>query len=143
MLNVVKIDPLFTDEQIEKIEDYYKAKFICETCLKLSSDNWMNTNFAVFYQEDPPEIAKSNYFALYYNREGNLMITDASSSLEPFEGLLINENEILYSRYRHDYKTYEDYMVDGGRDYMRFRPSASAKVVKLQIVKDQLEIVDD
>jgi len=141
MFNVVKINPLFTDEQIEKIEDYYKAKFVCETCLKSSSDGWMNTNFAVFYQETPPEIAKSNYFALYYNREGNLMITDASSALEPFEGLLINENEILYSRYRHDYKTYGDYMVDGGRDYMRCTPSASARVVKLGIVKDQLEIL--
>lgn len=140
MVNIKNPNPLFDDNQIKKIEDHYDATFVCETCLKSSSGGWVNTAFAVFYQENPPEIAKSNYFGLYFNHDGNLMITDASSALEPFDGLMLEDGSVFYSRFRHDYRTTGGAMVDGGRDYFRYTPTAGSRVVQLQIVNDQLEI---
>lgn len=141
-MNILYWKSMFTDEQYNNIEEYYKAKFICETCLKNIDGGWANIPVAVFYTENAhPE--GSNWFGLYYNHDNKLMITDAKSALEPFDALLFENGDILYSRYRHDYRTYGNAMVDGGRDYFRYTPTNDSKMVKIQIMKDKLEIVDD
>ena len=101
---VVNLDPMFTDEQIEKIEKYYNAKFVCETSLKLKDGGWSNFPVAVFYTETAhPE--GSNWFGLYWNHEDQLRIVDAKPALEPFDGLLLEDGSVFYSRYRHDYQS--------------------------------------
>ena len=139
-MKIVNQNPLFTQEQIEKIEQHYNAKFVCETSLKVKGGGWSNFPVAVFYTETAhPE--GSNWFGLY-SREGELRITDAKTALEPFDGLLLEDGSVFFSRYRHDYQRLEDgTFVDGGREYIRYNPG-KGKVVKLQIVKDQLEIVE-
>jgi hypothetical protein len=140
-MKIVNQNPLFTQEQIEKIEQHYNAKFVCETSLKVQGGGWSNFPVAVFYTETAhPE--GSNWFGLYWNHENQLRITDAKPALEPFDGLLLEDGSVFYSRYRHDYQSLEDgTMVDGGREYIRYNPG-KGKVVRLQIVKDQLEIVE-
>jgi hypothetical protein len=131
----------FNTEQIQKIESYYKAKYICETCLKGREGGWANFPVAVFYTEKAhPE--GSNYFGLFFNGRGELTITNAISALEPFAGIMI-ENDVVYSRYRHDYREHNGIFVDGGRDYLRCGGADydKAKIVNLQIVKDNLELV--
>ena len=140
-MKIVNPDPLFTDEQIGKIEQHYNAKFVCETTLKTKGDGWLNAPVAVFYTEQAhPE--GSNWFGLYYNTDGYLMVTDAQSALEPFDGLMLEDGSVFYSRFRWDYREAAGTMVDGGRDYMRYTPTAGSRVVQLKIVKDQLEIVE-
>ena len=140
-MKILNMHPMFNPDQIKQIEKHYNAKFVCETCLKSSSGGWINSPFAVFYTETAhPE--GSNWFGLYYNHEGYLMITDAKSALEPFEGLLFEDGSVFYSRYRHDYQTLKDgTMVDGGRDYFRCTLN-SGRPVLLKIMKDQLGITE-
>jgi hypothetical protein len=67
------------------------------------------------------------------------MICNGVSSTEPFNALQIGD-DIIYSRYRHDYREYNGAMVDGGRDYFRWGGDTGVPV-KLQVVKDELVIV--
>lgn len=140
MVKVISPDPMFSDEQIGKIEQHYNAEFVCETTLKTKGGGWLNAPVAVFYTEQAhPE--GSNWFGLYY-RDGQLMVTDAQSALEPFDGLMLEDGSVFYSRFRHDYRVAAGAMVDGGRDYMRYTPTAGSRVVQLKIVKNQLEVVE-
>lgn len=140
-MKIVNRNPIFDPEYIERIEKHYNAKFVCETSLKLKDGGWGNFPVAVFYTETAhPE--GSNWFGLYWNHENQLRITDAKPALEPFDGLLLEDGSVFYSRYRHDYQSLEDgTMVDGGREYLRYNPG-NGKVVSLQIVNDKLEIVE-
>jgi len=125
---------------IAKVENMYDAKYVFESCLRMKDGGWCNIPVAIFYTEKAhPE--GSNYFGLYRTDFGDLMITDGISAIEPFNALQIDE-DIIYSRYRHDYREYKGAMVDGGRDY--FRCSADRGVpVKLKVVKDKLELSEN
>ena len=50
-------------------------------------------------------------------------------------------NEVIYSRFRHDYRLTSDdtVMIDGGRDYTK--SSGPGRTVRMQIVKDELVIL--
>ena len=125
---------------IAKIENMYNAKYVFESCLKTRYGGWSNYPVAIFYTEEAhPE--GSNYFGLYRDDYGRFMITNGISATEEFDALQIGE-DIIYSRYRHDYREMNGGMVDGGRDY--FKHSADRGVgVKLKVVKDHLEVVND
>ena len=73
------------------------------------------------------------------NDFGNIMVCDGISSTEPFNALQLGE-DIIYSRYRHDYRELNEGFIDGGRDYVRYNPEVG-KLVKLQVNKDKLEVV--
>ena len=44
-----------------------------------------------------------------------------------YEGVVCDNQYVLYSAYRHDYQTYKEFMVDGGREYMRYSGSEFVK----------------
>jgi hypothetical protein len=130
-------------EGIAKIEKAYNAKYVFESCIKDRDGGWCNWPSAIFYTEEAHPQG-SNYFALYHERvsigrEPQFMITNGISAIEPFDALQVGD-DVIYSRYRHDYREYKGYMVDGGRDY--FRRSADGTPVKLCVNKDKLEIVN-
>ena len=125
-------------EGIAKIEKAYNAKYVFESCLKTKNGGWCNMPVAIFYTETPHPQG-SNYFGLYCNDFGDFMITDGISATEPFDALQAGD-DVIYSRYRHDFREHNGYMVDGGRDY--FRRSADGIPVKLCVNKDKLEIVN-
>ena len=124
-------------EGIAKIEDAYNAKYVFESCIKTIDGGWGDFPAAIFYTETPHPRG-SNYFGVYVDHNGEFMITNGISATEPFDALQIDE-DIIYSRYRHDFREHNGYMVDGGRDY--FRRSADGTPVKLQVVGDHLEVV--
>ncbi len=135
-----------TKDGIAKIENMYKATFVMESCIKDRNGGWCNFPAAIFYTEEAHPQG-SNYFALYRERmppldtlEPRIMITNGISATEPFDGLQIGE-DIIYSRYRHDYREYKGAMVDGGRDYFK-RSSDRGTPVKLKVNKDKLEVVE-
>lgn len=122
---------------IAKVENMYNAKYVFESCLKTKDGGWCNLPVAIFYTEKAhPE--GSNYFGLYRTDTGELMITNGISATEPFDGLRIGD-DVIYSRYRHDYREYNGGMVDGGRDY--FRHSKAGEPVTIRVNKDRLEVV--
>jgi len=124
---------------IAKVENMYNAKYVFESCLKMKDGGWSNIPVCIFYTEEAhPE--GSNYFGLYRTDFGDVMITNGISATEPFDALQIGD-DIIYSRYRHDYREHKGAMVDGGRDYFK-RSSDKGTPVKLQVVGDHLEIVD-
>jgi hypothetical protein len=111
---------MFTSEQLDKIEQHYNAKYVLESCLIDSTGQWANFPAAFFYTEEKHPTG-SNYFALFFDEQGHLMITNGGPSIEgiTFWGIEA-EGEVAYSRYRHDYVTHKnDTFVDGGRDYFR------------------------
>jgi hypothetical protein len=127
-------------EGIAKIENMYNAKYVFESCLKTRTDGWSNYPVAIFYTEQAHPRG-SNYMGLYVDEYGRLLITDGIAATEPFDALQIGE-DIIYSRYRHDYREFKGAMVDGGRDY--FKRSADRGVpVKLKVVGDHLEVVEN
>lgn len=133
----------FKPEGIAKIEEMYNAKYVFESCLKTRDGGWCNYPVAIFYTEKAHPQG-SNYFGLYEERlsitdKPRLLITNGISATEPFDGLKIGE-DIIYSRYRHDYRTLDEAFVDGGRDY--FRRGDVGLPVKLKVNKDKLEVVD-
>jgi hypothetical protein len=50
-------------------------------------------------------------------------------------------DDVLYSRYRHDFRSSGDAFVDGGRDYFRFS-GPQENIVNFKVSKDKLEIVN-
>lgn len=148
----MKIDTkssIIKEDMISVIEREYNAKYVLETDL-LGKDKfsgatfWTNRPAAIFYTEKAHPRG-SNYFALYY-AGGRLMITDGLPSVKDvvFSGIEA-EGEVVYSRYRHDYREGKNgAFVDGGRDYFKYGGDrfSDYNVVKFKVVKDHLEIVE-
>jgi hypothetical protein len=125
-------------EAIKLIEERYNAKYVFESPLKDKKGNWTDASFAIFFTEIPhPE--GSNYFGIYHTEIGWMIADGISAVQDPFEAVCIDE-DIVYSRYRHDFRTHNGIFVDGGKDYLRWGGTrmSEAKVVNLIIVKDQL-----
>lgn len=119
---------------IHKIEKKYNASWVGQLPLKTKDGSWSVDNCGdVYYQENPPN-GYSNYFALIM-QYGTLYITSGLSGVEGIiNGIIADNGEIIYSRYRHDYRESEDgsVFIDGGRDYVKF--SSSNKLVQLKII---------
>jgi len=130
---------------IPVLQKYYGAVYIGDFCLKTKSGGWSDMPVAVFYQPNPKtELGHTHYFGLFVMGDDNdtLMITNAESAFsEPIVGIIADDGEVIFSRYRHDYHTSRDgsVFVDGGRDYVRFS-GGQQRVVKLVIDKDKLVI---
>ena len=137
------------EDMISVIEREYNAKYVLETDL-LGKDKfsgatfWLNKPAAIFYTEKAHPRG-SNYFALYFDGS-SLMITDGLHSIKDvvFSGIEA-EGEVVYSRYRHDYREGKNgAFVDGGRDYFRYGGDrfSDYNVVKFKVVKDHLEFIE-
>ena len=137
------------EDMIAVFEKEYNAKYVLETDL-LGKDKfsgatfWLNKPAAIFYTEKAHPRG-SNYFALYFDGS-SLMITDGLHSVKDvvFSGIEA-EGEVVYSRYRHDYREGKNgAFVDGGRDYFRYGGDRfdDYNVVKFKVVKDHLEFIE-
>ena len=106
---------------IAEVEKKYSAKYIGDFCLKTRSGNWSEDPAAIFYQEKPPVEGYSNYFGILYER-GRIFITSGASAFsQPIQAIISKEGEVVYSRFRHDYRSLSDGSggIDGGRDYQK------------------------
>ena len=127
------------EDGIKKIEELRNAKYVFESTVKSKDGGWVNQPMAIFYTEKKhPE--GSNYFALYM-QHGVPYITDGITATEPEYTGVVNGDEVVYSRYRHDYRNAGNYAIDGGREYTRIMGS-NPKTVKFKVVEDHLEIME-
>lgn len=128
-------------QQIKIIEEKYNAQYVCETPIKTVDGGWVNFPCAIFYTEEKhPE--GSNYMALYKHPDtGQLYVCDGKSATqEPIVGVVADDGEVIFSRFRHDYRVSKDETatIDGGRDYVR--SNAGSNLVSMSIVQGHLEI---
>jgi len=107
---------LFSEENVKKIEDLKNAKFVCET-----EQNGLHV--AIFYADEAHPDSGSRYFGLYYTGvENQLMVTNGAFIEEQnITGVVAENGDVIYSRFRHDYRSSPDgsVFVDGGRAYLR------------------------
>jgi len=133
---------------IELAEKKYNATYIGDFCLDVNHNsdkpkNWTEQPFAVFWQENP-QPGHNHYFGLYI-RDGFVYITNATSAAEGhWDGMVADDGEIIYSRFRHDFRESTDHsvIVDGGRDYFKHMGKIDNPRVKITIVRDKLVVND-
>lgn len=129
---------VFKSEMIEKIEETYKAVYVCDSQIKLKDGSWSYDPAAIFYTAQPhPE--GSEYFGMYWNNK-EIYITDGISATEPFDGVVTPSGDIIYSRYRHDFREHDGVFIDGGRDYTRKGGAKIPETVKLRIKGSTLAV---
>lgn len=146
----------FKSSGIKKIEDYYGGKYIGYFCVRGSNGGWSEMPVDVFYQPNP-DVSKghSNYFGMFRDAANRVMITNAQSAFEhPMLAIVAKDGEIVFSRYRHDYRVSKDgtVFIDGGRDYSRYGWCNSVddvdnnrelpKIVRVNITDSELKVVD-
>jgi hypothetical protein len=134
MNNIQNQPLLFSPESVKTIEKIRQAVYVCDT-------EHEGHRVAVFYGATEHPDSGSRYFALYYTMDsGRLMITDGSFiERQGIIGVRAENGDIIFSRFRHDYRTSDDgtVMVDGGRAYMR---TNSPNTVGLQVINGVLGI---
>jgi hypothetical protein len=131
--NIPKDGYWFVAENIRIIENKYQARYVGYWCTKNPRGGWNESPVDVFYVENPDRSkGHTNYFGMF-RRDKEVLITDASSAFsEKMTGILCEDGEVIVSRYRHDYVTKGDNMIDGGRDYLKC--STGAKFVDVHMV---------
>jgi hypothetical protein len=127
---------------IDKIEKQYDCKFVCESAIRVRN-SWRESPSLIFYSQEPhPE--GSNYMAFSYDfNKDCYVVSDGISVTEvEFSGIVANNDDVIYSRYRHDYRLSSDKSVwiDGGRDYHR---SCSGFTVYMKIINGELTIIEE
>lgn len=124
----------FNSDGIAILEETYNVKHMGHWCIKNKFGNWSEMPVEVFYSENPDTEKGHSHFLGVFIRDGSVFLCDAQSAFS--EEILgktesLSDSEVIVSRYRHDYRTNKNLMVDGGRDY--FRASATGHTVKITV----------
>jgi len=141
IVNTGRADAQF---KIEKVEAKYNAKWVGQLAMKTRDGNWTGDSCGdVYYQETPPVEGYSNYFALIIQGGATYITTGASAVEGIINGVIAKDGEIIYSRYRHDYRTSTDgsTFIDGGRDYVR--GGATGQYINMKIVDGEFYQLED
>lgn len=127
-------------------EEHYNAIFVGDFCVKTKDGSWSEIPIAIFYQPNPNfELGHTHYFGLFVVHDNQIAITKGDSAFEePITGIIADDGEVIFSRYRHDFVRSHDQSVfiDGGRDYVRCGGEDN-RLVELVINKHNLEIVPE
>lgn len=145
MPNILNDKSIFSRESIKRIEDRYNAKWIVDSAVPLmSQDQWWSDSAAAIFYTETPHPQGSNYFGIIESVEGFSILNAKAAVDAPFVGLLIDD-DIVFSRYRHDFREHKGVFVDGGRDYFRYGGERmdEAKKVHIKVVKDRLIVEDE
>lgn len=133
-MKILNEPTMFSEENLRKIEKLRKAKFVCET-------EQNDIHVSIFYADEAHPDSGSRYFGLYYTSiENQLMITNGAFIEEQeISGVVAENGDVVYSRYRHDYRRSPDdsVFVDGGRAYLR---SNGAQIVSLKVKNGNLKV---
>jgi hypothetical protein len=115
---MIKHEPIFkTDAMVEHYskKDGVAVKYVCTSAVGGEA-----RAVDIFYRATPHPQFGNRYFGLYIDQQDRVMITNADA-IEDAEFAMIEDNngDLHYSAHRHDYKTVDGKMVDGGRAYVR------------------------
>jgi hypothetical protein len=129
---------------IAKVEEKYQVKYIGFYDIPGRDELY------VFYQANPrTDLGHSNYLGVFVRymsiispgMKDEIWLTDGKRILEAkYPARICEDNFILCSRYRHDYVTHGNAMLDGGLDYTRCHPGYPPNGY-VRIVSDREEFV--
>ena len=131
----VDVTPSLKEISLLAVEEKYSADYVCETELVNASKRGCNIPGLVFYQQTPHPRG-SNWFVLYFLNGNQLMIANAKNIVDTLiGGIVADNNEIVFSRYRHDMRSSQDgsVWIDGGRDYVRSGTFPESRYVTMKI----------
>ena len=116
--------PYVISKNYKTIETLKNAVCLGSWCVKNRQGGWVNFPVDVYYQFSKTNPEYSDYFAVYQDQySGGVMITSGETCFsEILTGIIDPEtNEVLVSRYRHDYvkSANGQTAIDGGRDYTK------------------------
>lgn len=136
-------DTTYWNFNIEECEETLGGKFLGELCVAIRNDTWTDYPVAVFWLPSSEKYG-SNYIGLHgsFGVDENIYYVDASSVADgEWAGRIAENGEIIFSRFRHDYRRSIDgtAVADGGRDYIR----GFGKQIWLQIVGPDFVILED
>ena len=96
-------------------KDGVEVKYVCSSALGSEAQA-----MDIFYRATPHPEFGNRYFGMYVDQKDRVMITNADR-IEDAEFAMIEDTngDLHYSAHRHDYKTVDGKMVDGGRAYVR------------------------
>lgn len=137
-MKIVNTPIHFSQENIDKICEIKDAIYVCDTTLPTGVD------CSVFYGKVAHPDSNSHYFGLYRHPLSNILYICNASSIEELDiqGVIADDDDIIYSRHRHDYHTSKDgsVWIDGGRDYTRTGTFDSSKFTTLVVRDGVLQI---
>ena len=128
--------------KIEIIEKKYNAKYVGDFCI-MTKHGWSESPVAIFWQEKPPVEGYSHYFGIFV-QEDTIYITSGESAFsKPIVGIVADDGEVVYSRYRHDFRSSKDgsVFIDGGRDYTKWGGTLTPQFVHIVADGATLKIV--
>lgn len=105
--------------KIEKIEKGYNCRYVCEWNVK-QDENILKEPMLIFWN-DTSHPQGSNWMALF-SSDGDWYVRDGiTASQLPIECVVSNDKQVLFSKYRHDFRSSKDgsVSIDGGREYTR------------------------
>lgn len=127
---------------LERMANLYPgSKYVGEFPLSKES----TSSVSLFYQENPPEPFTNNYFGMYYNpyMDGVFIMDATEIASKERTGIVNKNNELIYSRNRHDFVVHEGDMIDGGDSYSRFSfgKNNGSYITTFKIEKDKIVII--
>lgn len=97
------------------------VRYVGQLCVRTNGE-WSESPVAVFWSEKLSDPSHKHYFGIY-RQNGSTFICDATSVSQGvwFGSMHEVTGEVLFSRYRHDFRNSRDkkFFVDGGREYSR------------------------
>ena len=137
---------LFDRSQVKRLEA--DALYVGDFAVRSSKGLWSSIPVAVFFTPSPREGRTNNYFGVYKSQARldmpTRMICDATSVAEhTWEGLEM-KGEVIFSRWRHDFRCFSfgGPCVDGGPDYLRVVGLSNlAKRVSLRLVDGIFKVI--
>lgn len=137
--------PDTTGINVPNVEKHYGCRYVCEWNTISKAGKVNNSPVALFWQEVPhPE--GSNWMGVFLNSDSNPYVMDGqSASRLPIRGYVSQEGQVLFSKYRHDFRQSNDgsVTVDGGREYTRLLGDVRCASVWLLPQCGKLVIIDD
>ena len=115
--------------------DFYKdegVRYVCTTELKP-----YDLPYDIFYRPTKHPVYENHYFGLCRDSFGQIWITNADRVEElSFTCIDNGQGEWTYSQHTHDYVSWGDKAIDGGRSYSRFVYNGPVPTIKVFKVKN-------
>jgi hypothetical protein len=129
---------------ISTVESKYGVTYIADLCIRTAAGEWSEHPVSIFWQANPKiELGHTHYMGAFVDRDGSSYVTNGISAAEGIWNAAVADNgEIVFSRWRHDFResTDKSVMVDGGRDY--FKCSNPSRRVALKLDGPDFIVVD-
>lgn len=128
-------DSLIPIDKVKFVEDFYSKKDEVDVKYVMTSalPNSINSlrRYDIYFRETPHPVFKNRYFGLAWQNK-QLYIVNADSIDDIVIGMIYDDetDTYHYSSHRHDYKSFKNRVIDGGREYIR------GFAYKLFILKD-------